>query len=143
MEQINVTVREAARQRKPLDGSDAQVLEGALRQVETELVGVKSIAQNLRTLLAVKTMECKAAMEMLHESRDPAGWQTFVDKLARMVGCLPCITPEGNRHILEKIEKLVKGTNESKNKVEEEVAGQGEEGTAVQGGNGPEVHNDG
>jgi len=32
-----VTVREAAKQRKPLDGTDAQALEGALQQVEREL----------------------------------------------------------------------------------------------------------
>jgi len=32
-----LTVREAAKQRKPLDGTDAQALEGALQQVEREL----------------------------------------------------------------------------------------------------------
>jgi len=32
-----LTVRESAKQRKPLDGTDAQALEGALQQVEREL----------------------------------------------------------------------------------------------------------
>lgn len=35
------TVRDAARRRQPLDGADAQALEGALSQVEHELAGMR------------------------------------------------------------------------------------------------------
>ena len=37
-----MTVRQAARARKPLDGVDAQALEGALQQVERELAQAKA-----------------------------------------------------------------------------------------------------
>jgi len=48
-----LTVRESAKQRKPLDGTDAQALEGALQQVERELAeAVKVLRMALNYLPA-------------------------------------------------------------------------------------------
>jgi len=42
-----LTIREACRQRRPLNGSDAQALEGALAQVERELHNALALAKVL------------------------------------------------------------------------------------------------
>jgi len=42
------TVREACRRRMPLDGTDAQALEGVLQQVERELIAAKEENERLR-----------------------------------------------------------------------------------------------
>ena len=47
MKPTGPTIREAARNRRPLGGPDAQALEGALQQVERELAGAVSLLRRV------------------------------------------------------------------------------------------------
>jgi hypothetical protein len=67
------TVREAARRRYPLDGADAQALEGALQQAERDVAKLRDEVERLRKHCAWR-MEYidipQARCEWLEEDRD-------------------------------------------------------------------------
>jgi len=64
-----VTVRSAARARMPLDGADAQALEGALQQVERELAGVRKLLAESEAA----TAKLAAFKAYVHKRLDDAG----------------------------------------------------------------------
>ena len=48
MEKMKKTVRQAARDREPLNGTDAQALEGALQQAEREIAALRVLLRECR-----------------------------------------------------------------------------------------------
>ena len=67
-EASRLTVREAARRRTPIDGSDAQALEGALAQTEGELAGARLHARLTEEALS----EARARIDQLEAEAEMA-----------------------------------------------------------------------
>ncbi len=61
-------VRMACRQRRPLDGVDAQALEGALQQVELELEECKAENKELQAVFDLQETRTKKAEKMWQQA---------------------------------------------------------------------------
>lgn len=79
-------VREAARRRMPLDGADAQALEGALQQVECELETEKASANNAKAVINQVEWLCYDALGVDPEVNPKCEEATFtVQELVKRV----------------------------------------------------------
>jgi hypothetical protein len=95
-----MTIREAARLRRPLDGTDAQALEGAVSQVERELEALQDSAEWMtrdRDTLRAALSEALSALRVIganrHAPETPAQ-RAAVDELERVIGvCAKALTP--------------------------------------------------
>jgi len=83
MQEEQLTARDAARRRKPLDGADAQALEGALQLTEQELaLAVTFLADAKKILARLDTPEARQWLKML-EQPPPASYAAL--RVARLV----------------------------------------------------------
>ena len=46
------------------------------------------------------------AIEQLNSKKLDKDWEHFLEKLAKLVGCLPSYFYDGNKHILRKVEEM-------------------------------------
>lgn len=70
-----ITVREACRRRMPLDGADAQALEGALQQADAECIKLKTALAAVKAERDTALAACRAALEQ---------WKTEIVEAERL-----------------------------------------------------------
>lgn len=131
---LELTVREAARQRVPLDGADAQALEGAMALTERERDEAREEAHELTQLLARKAKidplhpngRCRCAGEGQCEWCQRTEARDELDGIAEVLDAagVPQVTdgPDGRRWTLglgARVEHVIAERDEARAEVEE------------------------